>query len=118
MTNMALTKYQHDAMKTAQYPMYRDNLLYPALKLAGEAGEVAEKVGKLMRDRGYMPGVDFEITMEERENLIKEIGDVLWYVAAMADELQYDLQYVAEVNLDKLQGRLFRGTLRGSGDDR
>ena len=118
MTNMALTKYQHDAMKTAQYPMYRDNLLYPALKLAGEAGEVAEKVGKLMRDFGYTVGANCALTLEQKENLIKELGDVLWYVAALADELGYDLQYVGEVNLDKLTGRLFRGTLQGSGDDR
>jgi len=115
---MQLSKYQHDAMKTAVYPNYRDNIVYPALKLAGEAGEVAEKIGKLMRDRGYTVGSNFVFTHEERENLILELGDVLWYVAAITEELGYDLQYVAEVNLDKLQGRLFRGTLRGSGDDR
>ena len=118
MTNMPLTKYQHDAMKTAVYPDYRDNLIYPTVLLTGEAGELANKVGKLIRDSNYVAGQNCLLTLEQRESLIKELGDVLWCVAALADELGYDLQYVAEVNLDKLQGRLFRGTLRGSGDDR
>lgn len=115
---MQLDKYHHDAMKTAVYPDYRDNLIYPTMLLVGEAGELANKVGKLLRDREYSVGANFTFTHEEREGLIKELGDVLWAVAAVTEELGYDLQYVAEVNLDKLQGRLFRGTLRGSGDDR
>ena len=118
MANLGLAEYQAHAMRTAIYPDRLDNLLYPALKLAGEAGEVAEKVGKLMRDHGYSVGANFALTLEQKESIIKELGDVLWYVAALADELGYDLQYVGGGNLDKLTGRLFRGTLGGSGDDR
>ncbi|NIQ53072.1 MAG: hypothetical protein GWN71_19130 [Gammaproteobacteria bacterium] len=87
-------------------------LIYPTLKLAGEAGEFAEKVGKIIRDRGG------DIGDEEREALAGELGDVLWYVAEVATVLGLDLDDVGVANLEKLRSRARRGVIRGSGDRR
>lgn len=97
---------------TAIYPARGANLVYPALGLCGEAGEVAEKVKKIMRDQA---GVT---TPENRAAILKELGDVLWYVTATAFECGYTLQEVADACTTKLLGRKERGTLKGSGDDR
>ena len=110
-----LSEYQHEAQKTANYPRPGRTMqlpIYASLKLAGETGEVAEKIGKIMRDRG---GV-----MEKADEtaLAKELGDVLWYVAAVAADLNLDLGDIAEMNLAKLQDRKSRGVIGGSGDDR
>ena len=104
--------YQDKADETAIYPNKGDNLYYPALGLAGEAGEVCEKVKKIMRDKG---GV---LSEEDSLELSKELGDVLWYVSALACEINVALATVAEENLDKLQSRKERGRLQGSGDNR
>ncbi len=112
---MTLDDYQRSARTTALYPQHA-RILYPALKLAGEAGEVAEKIGKLMRDEGYRPGDD--LTEEQRLKLVKELGDVLWYVANLAADLEVGLDEVAAMNLEKLASRKERGVLGGSGDDR
>lgn len=112
---MTLEDYQRGALRTAQYPETA-RILYPALKLAGEAGEVAEKVGKLMRDESWQPGVP--LTDPQRHALAKELGDVLWYVAVLAHDLGVSLEAVAEGNLAKLSDRAARGVLGGSGDDR
>ena len=104
--------YQDAAESTAIYPDKGDNLYYPALGLAGEAGEVCEKIKKIMRDqRGF-------ITEENEEELVKELGDVLWYVANLASEINRNLSEIAEVNLQKLEDRKNRGKLQGSGDNR
>lgn len=107
-----MNEYQKAALESAIYPSRGNNLVYPALKLAGEAGEVAEKVGKILRDKhGFASGGDkFEIA--------KELGDVLWYVAAMADEIGFELADIASMNLAKLASRKARGVLGGSGDNR
>jgi len=109
-----LDEYQADAMLTAIYPEQYSfrGLVYCALKLNGEAGEVAEHVGKAMRDDG---GV---LTEERRQKLILELGDVMWYVANVAKELGVSLNHVAERNMTKLRRRADQGTLRGSGSDR
>jgi len=109
---MNLSDYQQRARVTAVYPGAGDNLLYPTLGLCGEAGEVAEKVKKMVRDDG---GV---LSNDRRDALAKELGDVLWYVAALATEAGLDLDAVAEANLQKLLSRSDRGALHGSGDDR
>lgn len=112
---MTLDEYQEAAGRTALYP--RDaRLVYPVLKLAGEAGEVAEKVGKWMRDEGWSPGT--EPTPAQRAALVKELGDVLWYVAAVAADLGAPLEEVGRTNLAKLSDRHARGAIGGSGDDR
>jgi len=103
--------YQRRSRRTAEYPR-EAWLSYPALGLAGEAGEVAEHVKKAIRDDAG------EVTPERREAVAKELGDVLWYVAQLATELELDLDAVAAGNLEKLLSRQRRGVLSGSGDDR
>lgn len=112
---MTLDEYQTGALTTARYPDAA-RLLYPALKLAGESGEVAEKLGKLMRDEGWLPGV--ALTDAQRDALVKELGDVLWYVAVLARDLGVPLENVAATNLAKLADRAARGVIGGSGDER
>ncbi len=109
---MELSDYQERSRATAVYPGAGANLLYPTLGLCGEAGEVAEKVKKMVRDDA---GV---LSDERREALAKELGDVLWYVAQLATEAGLDLDAIAAGNLDKLLSRRERDVLRGSGDDR
>ena len=109
---MELSDYQERSRATAVYPGVGANLLYPTLGLCGEAGEVAEKIKKMVRDDA---GV---LSPERREALAKELGDVLWYVAQLATEAGLDLDAVAAGNLDKLLSRRERDVLRGSGDDR
>jgi NTP pyrophosphatase (non-canonical NTP hydrolase) len=104
--------YQRRAMSTAVYPHRGRNLAYPALGLNGEAGEVAEKVKKIIRDRNG------ELDEAARQALKKELGDVLWYVAAMCTEAGLNMAEVASENLAKLQDRKARDMLHGSGDDR
>jgi len=87
--------------------------LYPALGLAGEAGEVAEKIKKLMRD-----GDAKFLTDEQKAEIAKELGDVLWYVANLAEDIDYDLRQIAAINLNKLRSRKDRDVLKGSGDNR
>ncbi|HEX6390904.1 MAG TPA: nucleoside triphosphate pyrophosphohydrolase family protein [Solirubrobacteraceae bacterium] len=109
---MLLSEYQTRSRATAVYPNAGNNLVYPTLGLAGEAGEVAEKVKKLIRDDG---GV---LTEERRGAIAKELGDVLWYVAQVATEAELNLDEIATANLQKLLSRAERGVLQGSGDDR
>jgi NTP pyrophosphatase (non-canonical NTP hydrolase) len=109
---MDLSEYQMMSRRTATYPNAGEDMTYPALGLCGEAGEVAEKVKKTLRDDG---GV---LSDERREALSRELGDVLWYVAQLATEAGLELESIAADNLDKLLSRQERGVLRGSGDDR
>lgn len=114
---MDLNEYQTIARSTAIYPVNsRVGLIYVSLKLNGEAGEIAEGVGKAIRDDAFMSTGMLE--MPRTHALAKELGDVLWYVSAMAAELGYTLEEIAHMNLAKLGGRKSRGTLSGSGDDR
>ena len=107
---MDLSDYQQRSRVTAVYPGAGENLLYPTLGLCGEAGEVAEKVKKMVRDDG---GV---LTDERRAALAAELGDVLWYVAQLATEAGLELDEIAAGNLEKLLSRQRRAVLSGSGD--
>ena len=109
---MLLSDYQDRSRATAVYPNSGDNILYPTLGLCGEAGEVAEKIKKMIRDDGG------ELSDERRAALSKELGDVLWYVAQIATEAELDLDAIAEENIAKLLSRRDRGVLSGSGDER
>ncbi|MEB3349060.1 MAG: nucleoside triphosphate pyrophosphohydrolase family protein [Cyanobacteriota bacterium] len=109
---MDLRTYQIQARTTARYPDVGANPIYPTLGLCGEAGEVADKVKKVIRDRGG----DFDD--EVRQALRLELGDVLWYVAQLASELELDLNEVAAANLEKLASRAARNVIAGSGDNR
>jgi len=105
-------KYADIAITTAMYKDIGKTLVYPALGLTGEAGEVAEKVKKLIRDNNGI------ITDEFREDMKRELGDVLWYINALAHELRLELDEIASVNLEKLLSRKKRCKIQGSGDDR
>ena len=97
--NLSFEEYQQAARATALYPRRLKNLEYPTLGLAGEAGEVANIVKKIQRDAG---GVT---TDETRARLKDELGDVLWYISACADELGLTLAEIAEFNVEKLAKR-------------
>jgi NTP pyrophosphatase (non-canonical NTP hydrolase) len=86
--------------------------LYPALKLSGEVGEIAEKLGKIIRDNLG------EVTEEKRQLIRKELGDILWYVAGLCTEFGFSMDVVAQENLDKLKDRAERGVIHGDGDTR
>ena len=104
-------------METASYPDRGNNLIYPSLKLNGEAGEVAEKIGKLWRNTGEWPNPK-EMDEAKKLEIIKEMGDVLWYLAALADEFEIELDHVAQTNIAKLRDRRERNVIKSEGDNR
>ncbi len=108
----SLNEYQRASRRTWSLIHTDHPIVYPTLGLVNEAGEVAGKVKKLFRDKG---GV---ISPEDREALKQELGDVLWYLAQIATELDLDLEEVASANLTKLYDRLERGKICGDGDAR
>ena len=108
---MTVNEYQKKALETAVYPK-EYKVIYPALGLTGEAGEVADKVKKIIRD------CDNVITPARAKEIAKEIGDVLWYCATLSNDLGFTLEEVCEMNYEKLHSRQERGVLGGSGDDR
>jgi NTP pyrophosphatase (non-canonical NTP hydrolase) len=101
---MNFEEYQAEASQTAHYPKRFSNLEYPTLGLTGEAGEVANIVKKIQRDH------DGVLTDEVRGKLKDELGDVLWYISACADELGLTLNEIAEFNVGKLAKRHNRAT--------
>jgi NTP pyrophosphatase (non-canonical NTP hydrolase) len=105
-------EYQTRALETAIYPNQGANFVYPALGLVGEAGEVADKLKKVIRDN------DGVLTDEVRDAVAKELSDVAWYLAVLAHELDYSLDEIFDLNLFKLASRKERGVLTGSGDNR
>ncbi|WP_320667750.1 nucleoside triphosphate pyrophosphohydrolase family protein [Prochlorococcus sp. MIT 1307] len=109
---MNLNEYQLKSRETALYPDVGENFIYPTLGLAGEAGEVAEKVKKVLRDR---KGI---FDQEASEAILLELGDVLWYLSQLSSELGFELEHVAKANLEKLSSRSLRGTISGEGDKR
>ena len=108
---MQINEYQNKAIETAIYGSGHA-IVYPTLGLAGEAGEVADKVKKVLRDNN---GV---FTDEKKLELAKELGDAIWYCATLARDLGYSLEEICKMNLDKLQSRKDRGVIGGSGDNR
>jgi NTP pyrophosphatase (non-canonical NTP hydrolase) len=110
---MTFDEYQKQAMTTA---IIHDNglndLMHWVLGVNGEAGEIAEKLKKVIRDR------DGELTEDDKKGILKEVGDVLWYIAALANHLDASLEKIAEENLAKLADRNRRGVIQGKGDNR
>ena len=109
---MDFKTYQKKARETAQYPDLGWNKIYPTLGLVGEAGEVAEKVKKVLRDKNGI------FDNESKIGIKKELGDVLWYISTLCTELNFNLEEVASENLEKLRLRAVKGKISGSGDDR
>lgn len=109
---MEFNEYQVKAKSTAVYPGIGKNVVYPTLGLCGETGEFAEKLKKAIRDDGG------EITPARKAEMVKELGDVMWYLAMIADELGVTLDEVAQANVEKLASRQKRDALHGSGDNR
>lgn len=110
---MNFNDYQKEAF---DYARYGDVWFYPFMGLSSEVGEVCGKVKKLIRDQ-RLTGLS-NLSARDRKALKAELGDVLWYLAACAEELKLDLGDIAEYNLMKLSGRCARGKLHGDGDDR
>jgi len=109
-------RYEDEVIKLAAYPEFGHNMVYPALGLVGEAGEVADKVKKFWRNDGITDGA--LISGGQREAIAKELGDVLWYIAALAKELGLSLDTIARMNIEKLKDRRERGVIKSEGDNR
>ena len=111
---MTFNNYQTNASRSAFYPrdFKNEGLYYTTLGLVGEAGEIANKVKKIMRDS------EGKLTKINKADIFDELGDVLWYCASLADELGVNLEDVAKCNLIKLEDRMNRGKIQGSGDKR
>ncbi len=104
--------YQRAAMRTARDKDARDEFMHLVLGLVGEAGEIAEKIKKLVRDQ------DSDLARLDRDDMAAELGDVLWYTAVLANYLDLSLSDIAQRNVDKLADRQQRAVLGGSGDHR
>lgn len=108
---MTVNEYQQKALETAVYPQ-QYKIIYPALGLTGEAGEYSDKVKKVIRDNAC------KFTEQKKEEIAKEVGDVMWYCATLANDIGYDLETICEMNYNKLHSRQERGMIHGSGDNR
>jgi len=109
---MTFNEYQLRAKETAQFPEKETAFIYASLALMGEAGEVAEKIKKIWRDKNKI------VEPSDREEIKKELGDVLWYLSQLADLLGINFDDVAQTNLEKTNSRLARNVINGSGDNR
>lgn len=109
---MNMNDYQQAALRTASPKDKKDEVFHLVLGLCGESGEIAEKVKKIVRDHGS------DFSHLDTDDLTKELGDVLWYVAVLADHFDVRLDDVATKNIAKLADRQKRGLISGSGDNR
>lgn len=108
---MTLNDYQQKALETATFPE-EYKIIYPTLGLTGEAGEVADKVKKIIRDDNG------QISEEKKKAIALELGDCAWYIATLSHGLGYTLEEICQMNYDKLKSRKERGMIGGSGDNR
>ncbi len=109
---MTFDEYQKKSRETAIYYDKDDNYIYPTLGLVGEAGEIAEKIKKVLRDNSGI--VDEKSKIE----ISKELGDVLWYLSQLSTEIGLSLEDIAASNIEKLMSRKERGAIHGDGDNR
>jgi NTP pyrophosphatase (non-canonical NTP hydrolase) len=109
---MNMNEYQQKALRTARGHQKQDELFHLLLGLCGEAGEIAEKMKKVVRDKNS------DFASIDLDDMNKELGDVLWHLAVLADYFGISLDDVAETNIAKLASRLERGVIGGSGDNR
>jgi NTP pyrophosphatase (non-canonical NTP hydrolase) len=140
---MTFETYQIEALRTATYILKGKNMVYPAIKLAGEAGELADKIGKYWRNNSVtlvdaykkkhvLVPINSEaekvivancmdswyLTNLQREACALELGDILWYICALAKELGYDINKIAQMNIEKLKDRAERDVINSEGDYR
>ncbi len=109
--DISMNDYQEAALSTAIYPN-DGKISYLALAICGEAGELADKVKKVLRDKkGQFYNADLTA-------IALELGDILWYGANLAKVLGFDLSEIANLNIEKIKGRVRRGTIHGNGDNR
>lgn len=108
---MKLNDYQQAALSSAIYP-HDNDIPYLALAISGEAGEIADKVKKIIRDK---QGKFFQPDIQA---IAYELGDVMWYVATLAHVLGFKLSDIAQMNIDKINSRIARNALHGEGDNR
>lgn len=108
---MNFNEYSKKAIETAIYPLDSE-IIYPTLGLNGEAGEVAEKIKKVIRDK------QGNFSNDDRIEIAKELGDCLWYINAIAKDIGVPLDQIARLNIEKLQSRKKRKQLKGEGDNR
>jgi NTP pyrophosphatase (non-canonical NTP hydrolase) len=109
---MTFEEYQKIAKTTAQYPKIGESYIYPCLGLAGESGELLNKIKKIFRDDGG------SLTDSRIEEIKNELGDLLWYLSQISEELNLSLEDIAESNINKLKSRKVRRTIQGDGDNR
>jgi len=109
---MNMNDYQQAALKTASQKSKPNEVFHLLLGLMGETGEIAEKAKKIIRDEKS------DFSKFDTADLTKELGDVLWYVAVLADYFDIPLDKVAQLNVEKLASRQARGKIHGSGDNR
>ena len=109
---MNLNEYQTLALRTARPKDAKNELFHLLLGLSGEAGEIAEKAKKIVRDK------DSDFSQFDTDDLKKELGDVLWPIAVLADYFDIELEAIGDTNIKKLASRLERGVISGSGDNR
>lgn len=109
---MNLNEYQTLALRTARPKDAKNELFHLLLGLSGEAGEIAEKAKKIVRDK------DSDFSQFDTDDLKKELGDVLWHIAVLADYFDIELEAIGDTNIKKLASRLERGVISGSGDNR
>ncbi len=109
---MNLNDYQKLALRTARDKNDKDEIFHLLLGLCGEAGEIAEKMKKVVRDKGS------DFTVVDKDDMTKELGDVLWHIAVIANYFDLSLDDIGEKNIAKLASRLERGVIGGSGDNR
>lgn len=109
---MNLNDYQNAALRTAAPRDKKNEFFHLILGLVGESGEIAEKIKKIVRDQ------DSDLTKLDKDDLTKELGDVLWHLAVIADYFDIPLEEVGVTNIAKLADRQRRGVIQGSGDNR
>lgn len=110
-SELSLNDYQRKALETAIFPT-DEKIGYLVIALCGEAGEVADKVKKVFRDK------DGIFSEADNKAVALELGDLLWYAANLAHVIGYNLSDIAQLNIDKINSRMERGTLHGEGDNR
>ncbi len=108
---MEMNEYQQAALQTAVYPQEM-KIVYPLIGITGETGEVAEKIKKVIRDNNAV------FSDDDRREIAKEIGDILWYISSLSSDIGYSLDEIAAMNIDKITSRNERGKIHGEGDNR